>query len=42
MLSSHDVEIGGAGKLLVDDQSGQIQEIGFTLYTELLKRAINA
>jgi transcription-repair coupling factor (superfamily II helicase) len=42
MLSSHDMEIRGAGELLGDDQSGQIQEIGFTLYTELLQRAVNA
>ena len=42
MLSSYDMEIRGAGKLLSDDQSGQIQEIGFTLYTELLERAVNA
>ncbi len=42
MLSSHDMEIRGAGELLGEDQSGQIQEIGFTLYTELLERAIDA
>ena len=42
MLSSHDLEIRGAGELLGDGQSGQIQEIGFTLYTELLDRAVNA
>ncbi len=42
MLSSHDMEIRGAGELLGEDQSGQIQEIGFTLYTELLQRAVNA
>ena len=42
MLSSHDMEIRGAGELLGDDQSGQIQEIGFTLYTELLERAVEA
>ncbi len=42
MLSSHDMEIRGAGELLGEDQSGQIQEIGFTLYTELLELAINA
>ncbi|WP_349431632.1 transcription-repair coupling factor [Methylomarinum sp. Ch1-1] len=42
MLSSHDMEIRGAGELLGEDQSGQIQEIGFTLYTELLERAVNA
>ena len=42
MLSSHDLEIRGAGELLGDGQSGQIQEIGFTLYTELLDRAVNS
>ncbi len=42
MLSSHDMEIRGAGELLGGEQSGQIQEIGFTLYTELLERAVAA
>lgn len=42
MLANHDLEIRGAGELLGDEQSGQIQEIGFTLYTELLQRAIEA
>lgn len=42
MLSSHDMEIRGAGELLGDEQSGQIQEIGFTLYSDLLERAVNA
>ncbi|MDD1616766.1 MAG: transcription-repair coupling factor (superfamily II helicase), partial [Methylococcaceae bacterium NSP1-2] len=42
MLSSHDMEIRGAGELLGDEQSGQIQEIGFTLYSELLERAVTA
>jgi transcription-repair coupling factor (superfamily II helicase) len=42
MLSSHDMEIRGAGELLGDEQSGQIQEIGFTLYSELLERAVKA
>jgi transcription-repair coupling factor (superfamily II helicase) len=41
-LATHDLEIRGAGELLGDEQSGQIQEIGFTLYTELLQRAVNA
>jgi transcription-repair coupling factor (superfamily II helicase) len=36
------MEIRGAGELLGDDQSGQIQEIGFTMYTELLERAVKA
>ncbi len=39
-LASHDLEIRGAGELLGDEQSGQIQEVGFTLYTELLERAV--
>jgi transcription-repair coupling factor (superfamily II helicase) len=42
MLSSHDLEIRGAGELLGDEQSGQIQEIGLTLYTELLEKAVKA
>ncbi|NOY67017.1 MAG: DEAD/DEAH box helicase, partial [Gammaproteobacteria bacterium] len=42
MLATHDLEIRGAGELLGDGQSGQIQEIGFTLYTELLERSVNA
>jgi len=41
-LASHDLEIRGAGELLGDGQSGQIQEIGFTLYQELLARAVKA
>ena len=41
-LATHDLEIRGAGELLGDEQSGQIQEIGFTMYTELLQRAVNA
>ena len=39
-LATHDLEIRGAGELLGDTQSGQIQEIGFSLYTELLGRAV--
>ncbi len=42
MLSSYDLEIRGSGELLGEGQSGQIQEIGFTLYTELLERTIAA
>lgn len=41
-LATHDLEIRGAGELLGEDQSGQIQEIGFTLYNELLERAVAA
>ncbi len=39
-LATHDLEIRGAGELLGEDQSGQIQEIGFTMYTEMLERAV--
>lgn len=41
-LSTHDMEIRGAGELLGDSQSGEIQEIGFTMYTELLERSVEA
>ncbi len=41
-LATHDLEIRGAGELLGDEQSGQIQEVGFTLYTELLDRAVKS
>jgi transcription-repair coupling factor (superfamily II helicase) len=41
-LATHDLEIRGAGELLGDEQSGQIHEIGFSLYTELLERAVHA
>ena len=41
-LSTHDLEIRGAGELLGDEQSGQIQEIGFNLYMDLLERAVDA
>ena len=41
-LATHDLEIRGAGELLGDEQSGQIHEIGFTLYTEMLERAVAA
>ncbi len=41
-LATHDLEIRGAGELLGEEQSGQIEEIGFSLYTELLERAVRA
>ncbi len=41
-LATHDMEIRGAGELLGDEQSGQMQEIGFGLYNELLERAVKA
>ncbi len=41
-LATHDLEIRGAGELLGEGQSGQMQEIGFNLYSELLERAVKA
>ena len=41
-LATHDMEIRGAGELLGEEQSGQIQEIGFSLYMDLLERAVAA
>jgi transcription-repair coupling factor (superfamily II helicase) len=41
-LATHDMEIRGAGELLGDEQSGQMQEVGFNLYNELLERAVKA
>jgi transcription-repair coupling factor (superfamily II helicase) len=41
-LATHDLEIRGAGELLGEDQSGQMAEVGFTLYTELLERAVRS
>ena len=42
MLASQDLEIRGAGELLGDQQSGQMQTIGFSLYMEMLEEAVNA
>ena len=41
-IATHDLEIRGAGELLGKGQSGHIHSIGFTLYAELLERAIEA
>lgn len=41
-LASHDMEIRGAGELLGDEQSGQMETIGYTLYMEMLDRAVDA
>ena len=41
-LATHDLEIRGAGEILGAGQSGQIMEIGFTLYSELLERAVQS
>ena len=41
-LAMHDLEIRGAGEVLGDKQSGEIHEIGYQLYTEMLNRAVKS
>ncbi|MBU3656871.1 MAG: transcription-repair coupling factor [Rhodocyclaceae bacterium] len=41
-LAMHDLEIRGAGEVLGDSQSGEIQEVGFALFSEMLNRAVKA
>jgi len=41
-LATHDLEIRGAGEILGEDQSGQIHEVGYAMYTRLLERAVQA
>ena len=42
ILATHDLEIRGAGEILGDEQSGQIQKIGFNLYKDMLAQAIDS
>ncbi|WP_148715673.1 transcription-repair coupling factor [Chitinolyticbacter meiyuanensis] len=41
-LAMHDLEIRGAGEVLGDSQSGEMQEIGFSLYSQMLNEAVKA
>ncbi|MBM3391435.1 MAG: transcription-repair coupling factor [Betaproteobacteria bacterium] len=41
-LAMHDLEIRGAGEVLGEAQSGEIQEVGFNLYTTMLNAAVRA
>lgn len=41
-LAMHDLEIRGAGEVLGDKQSGDISEIGFQLYTDMLNKAVKS
>lgn len=41
-LATHDLEIRGAGELLGEEQSGNIQSVGFPLFMELLDLAVKA
>lgn len=42
VLATHDLEIRGAGELLGEEQSGHIESIGFSLYLDLLERAVKS
>ncbi|RTK98510.1 MAG: transcription-repair coupling factor, partial [Proteobacteria bacterium] len=39
-LAMHDLEIRGAGEILGDSQAGDIKDVGLSLYTNMLKKAI--
>ncbi|MCA6999346.1 transcription-repair coupling factor [Dickeya solani] len=41
-LATHDLEIRGAGELLGEDQSGQMESVGFSLYMDLLESAVES
>ena len=41
-LAMHDLEIRGAGEVLGESQSGEMQEIGFQLYSDMLNEAVRA
>ena len=41
-LATHDLEIRGSGNILGDEQSGQIREVGFDLYNQMLRDAIRS
>ncbi|MCL4761851.1 MAG: transcription-repair coupling factor, partial [Burkholderiales bacterium] len=41
-LAMHDLEIRGAGEVLGDEQSGEMAQVGFQLYADMLKAAVAA
>ena len=41
-LAMHDLEIRGAGEVLGESQSGEMQEVGFALYAEMLNAAVKS
>jgi transcription-repair coupling factor (superfamily II helicase) len=41
-LAMHDLEIRGAGEVLGDHQSGNLTEVGFQLYNDMLSEAVSA
>jgi transcription-repair coupling factor (superfamily II helicase) len=42
VLATHDLEIRGAGELLGESQSGELTEVGLTMYLDLLEQAVKA
>jgi transcription-repair coupling factor (superfamily II helicase) len=42
VLATHDLEIRGAGELLGEGQSGEMTEVGLTMYLDMLDRAVKA
>ena len=42
LLATQDLEIRGAGELLGDEQSGQIHSVGFSMYMDMLQRAVES
>ncbi len=42
ILATHDLEIRGAGELLGDEQTGNLQTVGYSLFMEMLDRAVKA
>jgi transcription-repair coupling factor (superfamily II helicase) len=42
VLATHDLEIRGAGELLGESQSGELTEIGLTMYLDMLEQAVKA
>ncbi len=42
VLATHDLEIRGAGELLGESQSGQMTEVGLSLYLDMLDHAVKA
>ncbi|MCC6194903.1 MAG: transcription-repair coupling factor [Burkholderiales bacterium] len=41
-LAMHDLEIRGAGEVLGEEQSGEMQEVGFQLYNDMLRASVAA
>ena len=41
-LAMHDLEIRGAGEVLGESQSGEMQEVGFNLFNDMLKQAVKS